>query len=214
MIIAIEGLDASGKTTQVKRLIERGQSQGTAFSRFKFPNKDTDVGQAIYGHLAGDWAAMVRETEGPRRQHHLNAMVFQSLQTMDRYAEVSKLKLYDNSLEHHCIIDRYWMSGYAYGIADGLDRDWLLAVNQALPQPQLWLYLDVPFEESLVRRPERRDLYEKNEPLLHAVRQNYLHMFDIMNDVHPHWVTLDATNTADNIQHTIWELVKKVIGLA
>jgi L-alanine-DL-glutamate epimerase-like enolase superfamily enzyme len=53
MIIALEGIDASGKATQSKLLAEK--LRGT---RFAFPDYETPAGEAILGHLKKEWIAV------------------------------------------------------------------------------------------------------------------------------------------------------------
>ena len=69
-------------------------------------------------------------------------------------------------------------TGLVYGGLDGLDVQWIEKTNASLPQPDVWIYLDIPIEESFKRRPERRDRYESDRAYLEKVREGYLKLFE------------------------------------
>ena len=48
MIIALEGMDCTGKTTQSELLVERLTKAGFKAHAMSFPRKETDIGKAIY----------------------------------------------------------------------------------------------------------------------------------------------------------------------
>lgn len=103
---------------------------------------------------------------------HDKALVIQSVMLVDRFEHVAKLTPYVDR-DALLILDRYYLSGLVYGQADGLDRDWLQTIHALLPRPDAFFLLDISVEESVRRRPERRDYYEKNLPKLRKVRELY-----------------------------------------
>lgn len=166
-IIAIEGLDASGKATHSKLLAER--LRGT---RFSFPNYESPTGKAILGHLKKEWTAV----DYYGGQADCDALVFQSLQIANRLELVPQIL--EAATKGPVVFDRYWASGVVYGSLDGLESNWLEKV-QALPMPpaDVQILLDIDVEESFKRRPERRDRYELDREFLEKVRAAYLALF-------------------------------------
>ncbi len=54
-LIAFEGLDASGKTTQVNILKERLSKEGKSVETFKFPTNNTYYGKLLIRYLNGEF---------------------------------------------------------------------------------------------------------------------------------------------------------------
>jgi dTMP kinase len=183
MFICIEGIDASGKATQSKLL-----AQHLGAELFSFPDYEQPMGRLILGHLKGYWGAEPDGMDGACKlgvvttadgrtisladTKMLNAYVFQALQLANRMEKVAKIKE-ALAQKRPVVADRYWPSGVVYGSADGLDPEWLERIQAPLPQPDLYLLLDVDVAESSQRRPERRDRYEGNLEFLEKVHAIY-----------------------------------------
>lgn len=60
MIFTLEGIDASGKATQTKKLVEKLKAIGPTVA-MDFPHYQTRSGQAILGLLTGKWGIRSRE---------------------------------------------------------------------------------------------------------------------------------------------------------
>lgn len=183
-LVCIEGIDSAGKHTQAVRLAEA--LDGVVMS---FPNYETETGKIILDNLQHRWeAAAITEhvvsqiAEGVnlvQRTHHddayLNALALQAIFTVNRYEAASKIE--DLLLSgRNVVLDRYWPSGVVYGSCDGLDEQWLTRIHERLPQPDFWILLDVDPAESVLRRPERRDRYEKDANMGRR-REIYLRLF-------------------------------------
>lgn len=173
MIICIEGVDAAGKNTQAKRLAEKLGAR-----LFSFPRYETVTGAAIRGHLSGEWQAVDRGGAWPdgtlERAPH-DALVLQALMTANRYEAAHEIETAAKAGD--VILDRYWPSGYVYGSSDGLSLDWLAAVHERLPVPDLYILLDVDVETSIARRPDRRDRYERDSDKLRKVAAAYRYLW-------------------------------------
>jgi dTMP kinase len=207
MLICIEGMDASGKATQSKLLSERLQAR-----RIAFPTYDTEpaslVGPIITSHLRENWRA-----EAPFGglidggfNSLLDAIVFQCVMTADKYSMAPSIKAvvdYGGTV----ILDRYWHSGFAFGGTDGIDLPWLMNVHRALPQPDINILLDVDFETSLARRPDRRDCYEKmGKDYFENVRYNYLCLWKSLaaeHKLHGRWIVLDGREPLSKVTTAI-----------
>lgn len=204
-VVAVEGVDAAGKKTQTERLA--AFLRGT---RVEFPTYDTldsaPTGRIIATHLKGRWAAQpsidcaMPSDEAVR----LDAHVFQCLQTVNRLEATPYLLTLREV--RPVVLDRYWASAYAFGGADGLDKDWLLRISCALPvQPEVNVLLDVDWETSLARRPDRRDRYERmGRSFYENVRGNYLALFDLMAKRGAGvWTVVDARRSVEEVERDV-----------
>lgn len=208
MFIAIEGIDGAGKATQTKLLAERLNA-----TTFSFPDYETPYGKLIKKKLYGAWEAESRtaaeqitalesgETEN-KDKDLLNAFVLQSLMLtnrMERAPDIVKAVAKGN-----VVSDRYWISGYAYGKSDGLDPEHLLQIHRYLPQPDVSILLDIDVADSFNRRPERRELYERNAPKLEEIAGiyrdfwNHKRQEDILS-----WVLINARGPKEDTQEQI-----------
>lgn len=197
MIVCVEGVDGCGKSTQAALLIERLKAKF-----FKFPNRDSITGKIIYEHLEKQWSSGYNR---PGDSLKLDSMVFQALQVTNRMEFASEIK--EAAGRGNVVFDRYWPSGYAYGCGDGLNPDYLIRIHEQLPQPDLFLLLDVDVEDSARRRPERRDRYEEDAELLMKVAENYRTLWTQMSapgrPAVPRWVRIDARGTREQTTELI-----------
>lgn len=215
MIVCVEGIDGCGKSTQAALLVERLKAKF-----FKFPNKDSTTGKIIYAHLERDWktdvlvddsVAMGFRKPPPDKgwEKTLDSMVFQALQLTNRMEFASDIK--EAAGRGNVVFDRYWPSGYAYGSGDGLDSKYLIKIHEHLPQPDLFLLLDVDVDDSASRRPERRDRYEEDAELLKNVAQHYRSLWIEMDNPGraplPRWVTINARGTKEQTTELINEAI-------
>jgi dTMP kinase len=189
-LIAIEGIDGSGKTTQAALLKDWALGLGFEVVATKEPT-------------AGPWGSRIRNSKFTSRMsadEELDCFV------RDRREHVEELLA--PSLERGAvvIVDRYYFSTAAYQGARGLEPAAVLALNQAFaPRPDIVLLLDLAPEEGLQRVSERgagRDLFESVEELTKA-RAIFLSLEE------PRIVKLDATlGVVDLHARIIFELMK------
>lgn len=209
ILVAIEGIDACGKATQSKLLTERLNGR-----RIAFPRYETPVGAEILRNLQGEWTAAYWSKPEPKlnsilRPHGaVNALVRQALFTFDRYLAAAEIeaKLVAGI---HVVLDRYWLSGVIFGSSEGLDDKMLEAVHQRLPQPDLWLLLDVSPEESIKRRPDRRDMYEKDAKASWR-REKYVEFFADYG-TSTKWQIVNGARSIDEVFADIYAKVRGII---
>jgi dTMP kinase len=197
LFAAFEGVDASGKATQSKILANRLTAE-----LYSFPAYHTLAGKLIAAHLQSEWEAMYRSG---RDDQYLDAMVLQSLMLTNR---MELATLIQEALQKgvNVVADRYWCSGYAYGKADGLDGAYLLQIHELLPKPTIQFLLDVEPEDSIKRRPERRDRYEKQEGLMEKVAENYRGLWDTMAEKEPgKWIIINGRKPVQEVSEAIWD---------
>lgn len=211
LFITLEGLDASGKFTHSKLLAQRLSENGFNVTRFSMPEYDSLTGELINDHLKGIWKAeILKRPEKERRYaNDPSAYLFQCCQLVNRM-ETLPDGLWHRRRGDVFIADRYNASAYAYGMAFGINLEWLLKTHRHLPQPDLNVFLDISVEESFRRRPERRDEYEKDSKMLERVRECYLRIF---NDLGPTYVVVDASGSVEQTSSLLLERVQAVTGL-
>ena len=159
MLIAIEGLDQSGKETQAQLLRDRLRAGGARSRVVSFPDYGTSIGEEIARALQGE--------------RDYDPEVMQLLYVANRYERKADIVRWrDAGLV--LVFDRYTASSVAYGEAQGLDPSWLTALQQFLPQPDLTILLDIAPETAVERKATGRDRYEQDLALLGRVRDSYL----------------------------------------
>lgn len=192
-LIAFEGIDGAGKTTQAHLLQDELQGQGLAVIRTKEPT----TGQ--YGQVLRDSALTGRLSPTEELEYFLK----------DRQEHV-KTKI-QPAIESGkvVIIDRYYFSTAAYQGCRGLDPAELLAQNEKFaPEPDLLILLDLEPKVGLERirtRGDRANHFEKTDTLAKA-REIFLGIQK------PYKVTIDATKSSDAVRAEIlsafWERYK------
>lgn len=190
-LIALEGIDQAGKKTQARILGERLRGLGLKAAIWSFPDYSTELGKEIRAFLRGE------RPYNPRVRHLLYAA-----NKWERAEELSGL-LRGGAF---VIIDRYKASNIAYGMAQGLDRGWLAALEADLPEADLTILLDIPPEESLRRKAEARDAHEADLGFLERVRRNYLAMAEEMG-----WIVLDGRRGPEEVSGDVWRAASKLV---
>ncbi len=204
--IVLEGIEASGKTTQVKRLGEMLSKTQTTFVT-KNPT-DNEIGTYIRKEVLS----------GNRKQ--LPPVSYQYLFAADRVVQQAELIERLNKGET-VISDRYFWSSVAYGIADreGTDFDnWeevsltalsILSMYYQFIVPDLTVYLDISLEESLKRMSgslKHTEIYDNHQMNI-KIKKGY----DWLLKTFPNEATLiNAEKPLDEVTKEIVELVSKI----
>lgn len=206
MLIAVCGLDAAGKTMQAKLIARRLDAR-----LYSFPTYDKEpaspVGPVIASHLMADWRVQRHAGGGVGEDDkELDAFVFQCCMTADKYSCAPAIRAcadYGGTV----VLDRWWQSAYVYGGADGLDASWLLTMHKSLPQPDINILLDVDYETSLERRPDRRDRYEtKGKAFFDDIRRRYLKLWQqvtIEKKLPGRWIVIDGRQSVETVTRQI-----------
>ncbi|KAH3661517.1 hypothetical protein OGAPHI_006365 [Ogataea philodendri] len=148
-LIAIEGLDRTGKTTQTTKLINRLAQDGKDVELIKFPERTTAIGKIINTYLTDKTFQLSDESA------HL-------LFSANRW-ELSQ-KIYDLLDQGKTVVlDRYVYSGVAYSSAKGLLFDWCYSPDIGLPRPDVVIFLKFKEEENFEREGFGDERYEVAE---------------------------------------------------
>ncbi|MDQ1280514.1 MAG: dTMP kinase [Thermoproteota archaeon] len=190
VLIAFEGIDKSGKGTQAELLFRRLKAAGRGVECIEFPDYRTPLGREIRLFLSG------RVEFSPEvRQFLYVANRWERKKDIDLWLREGKI----------VVADRYIPSGLAYGLANDLDLNWMMQLEEKLPTADVVVIIDVAVETSLKRcDPEKRDVYEKNKPFLEKVRKNYLSLAKKLN-----WIVVDGEGSAGEVAERVWKSVSK-----
>jgi dTMP kinase len=200
LLVAIEGIDLSGKTSLTIDLRDQIVARGGKAEVIAFPYRSTTIGAALDAYLKGtseilpDVAHLLfsanRREIAPRIRSLMNEGV-------------------------HVILDRYHYSGAAYSMANGLERTWCEQVDAGLPKVDILIYLDVSpcdvrslVSERLTKTAER---YERHD-FLEKVAQSYAQIFsrEMLMDPHHVCVSLDPFKSRESIQTETFAIFKRV----
>ena len=186
MFIVLEGLDGAGKSTQIRMLRQLFADRGVESEYVHFPRFDSPVyGQLIARFLRGEFGG-VQEVDP-----YLVALIFAG----DRADAAPQIRQWLTEGKA-VVLDRYVYSNVGFQCAKlpaGEERDrladWIVNLefgHNALPRPDLSLFLDVPFafterKLSEVREGDDRDylqggqdIHEASLQLQQDVRSVYL----------------------------------------
>jgi len=215
MLIALEGIDGSGKGTQAKALADGLAKSGQAVDLLSFPNYTTtffghEVGRYLNGEFGGldsvpiEFAALLYA--GDR------------LELRERIA---------NDLRTGTVVvcDRYTPSNLAHqaGKVTGEDRlrriAWIEKLEYEvfhLPQPDLVFWLDMPVSQAmaLVAKKSARayttatyDLHEASRTYLTGVRDVYADLA-----TRPSWITIACQAPAQTAPRAIEAITTEILA--
>ncbi len=184
-LIVFEGIDGTGKSTQIEMLANRLQTEGYDVITTREPTNGR-YGQKIR-NLYQDRKTVSKEEE---LQLFIN----------DRKEHVKDLLSPSLASGKVVLCDRYYFSTAAYQGANGFDPKDILQRNSFAPVPDLVLLFDLTPEESIRRitrsRGDTLNDFEQKETLT-AVKQ----IFDTMNFDYIH--KIDASRTITEVHHLV-----------
>lgn len=197
--IVFEGIDGSGKTTQIELLRQRLQDNQILCYQTMEPSAGpvgSMVRQILSGRMQADNRVIAGLCAADRLDHLLN--------------EVDGLKAkIENGIT--VLSDRYYFSSYAYQGLD-MDMDWIIDINRqssAILKPTVTIFVDIDADTAMERITKNRfhqELFEKKSKLA-RIRENYLEAFDKQKDSEK-VVIVDGSRTPEQIAEDIWACVK------
>lgn len=202
--IAFEGIDGSGKSTQIGLLAERLKKEGVCCYTTMEPTNapvGSLVRQVMTGRIRMDNKAIAALFAADRLDHLLNEV--------DGIAS----KIEEGTT---VLTDRYYFSSYAYHSVD-VPMEWVIRANEQsalILRPTVNLFIDVDPDTALERIARNRfhqELFEKKSRLV-EVRENYKKAFDLLAGEEKYTV-IDGNQSREAIADNIWEAVKGYFGL-
>jgi len=147
IFIAFEGVDGSGKSTQIKLLREKLTKFGYVI------HTTTEPSSGKLGPILRDYLS------NPNSQHSVDALLF-AADRIEHYYEEILPKLQSGAV---VICDRYKLSSIIYQGLNGLSEEWITMINDKVPDPDLTIYLDVSADIAVNRFKNNRNKLEKFE---------------------------------------------------
>lgn len=196
--IALEGIDGSGKSSQIGRLVKRLEGLGIPCRETREPTGGpvgSLIRQIFTGRVTADNRVIAALYAADRIDHLVN--------------EVDGLcAAIDSGIT--VVSDRYYFSSYAYHSVD-VDMDWVIDSNRLsaeLLRPDATIFLDVPVRRALERIGQNRshtELFEKEDRLT-ATREKYLEAFERLRDRETVAV-IDAGGDVETVAERVWAAV-------
>lgn len=191
-LIIFEGIDGSGKTTQLLRLYEHLKNIGINTVITKEPtsgNVGSMIRKYLVGELKGDNKVIAALFAADRMDHILGSGGLRELA--------------DNGV---CVLcDRYYLSSYAYHSVD-MDMNWVMDINRLsseMMKPDLHILIDLSPDEAIKRIGSRGEfeLYEKYDRLV-KVRDNYYKAIGILGGSE-NVVVIDGSGTEAEVAERV-----------
>lgn len=186
-LLAIEGIDKAGKDTQSRLLESKLAQRRLKVRRLAFPDYGTPLGKEIRKFLQGKIS--------------LRPEVRQLLYVANRWERERDMREWLRE-DVFVIADRYIPSGLAYGLANGLNLNWMLTLEEGLPEVDSVILVDISVETSL-SRGRREDIYEENREFLGRVRSAYLDLAKRLG-----WIVVSGEASVEDVSQAIWREVE------
>jgi dTMP kinase len=164
LLIVLEGIDGSGKTTQVRRLLKSLGRLGYEAVGFREPT-------------TGRWGRQIRKHA--RLSRSLSPEEELGLFVKDRVDNVERNLKPALAVGKIVVLDRYYFSTMAYQGAKGLDPARIRRMNERFAvRPDLVFILDIGAGPGLdrIHHRKRRDLLFERERYLRRVRAIFLRL--------------------------------------
>ena len=197
MFISFEGIEGSGKSTQIELIEELIRAKGYQVKKLREPGT-TELGEKI----RNIFLEKTTETVDPITEAFL---LYASRKHLDQ--NFLRQNLSDGAI---VIADRYADATLAYqSYGKGLDHNFVKLIHDSsqLLSPDLTFYMDISAELSRERISDREMDRMESESIdfFKKVREGYL---QIAHDNPERVVVLDANKTIDELH----ELIKKIIS--
>lgn len=202
MFIALEGIDGSGKSTQITMLKDYLDSRGRSVYLTREPS-DLSIGKTIRRYLTGELKADNR--------------VIAALFVADRLEHIlddreGLLRIKESGKDIIC--DRYYFSSYAYQSVD-MPMEWIINANSeaaALLKPDATVFIDISPQKAMERinaNRESAELFETEERLA-ATRDKYFEAFEKLRDSEK-VIIVDGDGTPDEVHKRVVDAVAELL---
>lgn len=196
--IVFEGIDGSGKSTQIKYLKKHMEENNKLFYETREPS-DSPMGvlirQILTGKIKTDNKAIAALFVSDRIEHILNP-------------ECGLKAKIDSGVNVIC--DRYYFSSYAYHSVD-MDMDWVIDANSVcadILKPDCTIFIDISPETAMQRISAGRtqtELFETKDRLT-LVREKYFEAFEKFSGKE-NILIIDGNKSPEEISNEVWEKI-------
>lgn len=218
-LIVIEGLDGSGKSTQLELLESNLKQQGVDCKAVSFPNYESPSSTLVKMYLGGEFG---------KKPNEVNAFAASVFYTVDRYASFKSDwgKYYENG--GTVVSGRYTTSNAVHQCSKLPESEWQSFLDWlydfeynkiAIPKPDKVIFLDMPIEISqklLTKRysgnESKKDIHESDTEYLAKCRKAAVFTAEYSN-----WEIIPCSEngearTIDAIAKDVLACVSKVYG--
>lgn len=215
----IEGIDGSGKSTQIAMLKQRLEDDGIKVLALKFP---------VYEDLSSGPVRMYLSGELGSDPNQINAYAASSFYAIDRYASYKKTWEKDYLAGTTIISDRYTISNIIHQSSKVEDNkrddfvNWLYDYEHnklGIPVPDRVFYLDVPpsitmknVEDRYEKNGGKKDIHENNNEYLEKCYKTGCFYCEKLNMFRVECVKRGKQKSAKEINDIIYNEIKKCIG--
>jgi thymidylate kinase len=185
ILFTLMGVTNIGKTTQQKLLEERLKNEGFKVVNVKYPKYDLEpTGPRINAFLRGG------------NPENLSSLEFQELNVKNRseFEPTLKKLIEENDI---VIAEMYTGTGIAYGVGYGLDKDYLISLNEPLLKADLSILLD---GDRFLESVEKEHKYEVNNTQTDKVKAVHL---ELANDFG--WHVVNANQKIEDVHEEIYQ---------
>ena len=217
-MIVIDGLDGSGKTTQIQLLHERLRGMGVKVRTISFPDYDHPSSALIKMYLAGDFG---------EKPGDVNAFAASSFYAVDRYASYKKFWEKDYKNGTFIIAARYTTSNAIHQMAKLDEKNWDTYLEWlyeyefeklGLPKPDKVLFLDMLpqisdrlLDKRYGENGGKKDIHEKDAGYLRNCRKAAMYAADKLGWDIVNCCDENAPFTLQKISDDIFERIKTFI---
>lgn len=212
-LIIIEGLDGSGKSTQIKLLEEYLKSNEIIYKKIKLPDYESPSSTLVKMYLGGEFGSSADD---------VNAYAAGAFYAVDRYASFNLGWKKDYESGTLIIADRYATSNSIYQMEKIEESKWdeYLEWSEdfeynklSIPRPDCVIYLDMPVEISQRLMTSRydgdenkKDVHEVNVDFLNKCRKSALYTAEKQG-----WKVIECSNGKE--PYSVDEIHKKIIDI-
>ncbi len=193
--IVIEGLDGSGKSTQVEFLVNFLKGKGKKVILTKEPTIDSYAGREIRRAL--------------KEEIKIEPLELQKFFAQDRKKHLENKVTPALKEGKFVVSSRYIFSSFAYGASEGLDINKLILMNENFLLPDITVIIDTLPENCVGRIEERgepKKYFEKLEKLK-KVNEFYKKMPGMFENIY----MVDGERPITEVSEEIKNIVNKII---
>lgn len=192
-IYVFEGIDNVGKTTIIRALKEKIYHEtGYDSTTIAFPgNEERTLGALVYD---------IHHHKDKYFDLSLNDASLQLLHVAAHIDLIQRKIMKEHSLQKLILMDRFWWSTYAYGLAGTLESDFI----NAILAPELLYWENISVEKIFLLERNNRDMdYESDKDI--SIRKNYRALSEKVSNCH-------IINNDGNLEETINIVFNKIVG--
>ncbi len=217
-LIVIEGLDGSGKSTQIDILAKMFDERKLEYKKIKLPNYEGNSSALVKMYLAGEFG---------KKPEDVNAYAASAFYAVDRFASFKTIWKDDYESGKLILADRYTTSNAYHQMIKQPRENWDSYIEWledfeysklGIPKPDLVIYLDMPVEISQKLMSKRyggneskKDVHEADVAYLTSCREAASYAAEKMG-----WVKIKCFENSDarsieSIAEEIGTSVEKIL---